>query len=236
MQYIFTFYQTYFYDFVIGTLNTIFIVTCSLFFGLILAIPLGIILANNNTNKIISALISFYSYIFRTTPMLLQLYLIYFGLGLFFAEKNILENILKSKNFWAIFSFSLNTAAYTLQIIKTAIINSDKSEIIAAKGYAFSDATIKFQIIFRQSLPSLIRNYSNEVIYMLHGSAIVSTIAVFDLTQAAKTAYFQSFNPYLPFISAALIYLSITAFILLVFHYLEFFSLKIKRKTAVNNL
>lgn len=226
MQDIFTFYQTYLGDFLIGTVNTIFIVSSSLFFGLILAIPLGIILSNNNTNHIVRAMISFYSYIFRTTPMLLQLYLIYFGLGLFFAERHIWENILKSKNFWAILTFSLNTAAYTLQIIKTALINTDKSEIIAAKGYAFSDTTIKFQIIFRQSLPLLIRNYSNEVIYMLHGSAIVSTIAVFDLTQAAKTAYFQSFNPYLPFISAALIYLSITAVILLFFRYLENFFLK----------
>ena len=224
MDYLINFFSRYGQSIIDGTLTTLWIVPTSLICGLFLAFPLGILMASKV--KLIYKLPAFiFSYVFRGTPMLIQLYIIYYALGLWISEwQNLspfMENLLKNKLFWGILTFALNTAAYTSEIIRGAIENTPKGEIEAAKSFGMTKLQINKRVIFpnliRQALPA----YGNEVIFMLHGSAIISTIAVVDLTQAVKVAYFKTYEPYLPFITAGIIYLCITIIIFSIFKLLE---------------
>lgn len=223
-QYIVHFYTAYGPTLPNAIWTTLWITAVSLVLGLCIAIPGGMLLASR-APFICRAPIMLLSYVFRGTPMLIQLYFIYFGIGLWISEwPNLSEftNILlRNKGFWAVLCFSLNTGAYTSEIVRGAIETAPKGEIEAAKAYGMS----KWQIAKRILLPGAIRRalpaYSNEVIFMLHGSAILSTIAVTDITQAMRIAYGKSYEPYLPFITAGIIYLAITIIIFLCFKAIE---------------
>lgn len=223
-HYIVHFFVTYGPDMLKGTLNTLWIVPVSLIIGLCLAAPLAMLMASKQSFWLRLPALTF-SYIFRGTPMLIQLYLIYYALGLWLSSfddlPNTIDDLLKDKAFWAILTFALNTAAYTSEIIRGAIETAPKGEIEAAKSVGMNH----WQIARRILLPGVIRRalpaYSNEVVFMLHGSAILSTIAVVDITQAARTAYGKTYEPYLPFITAGAIYLTITVVVFTLFKLLE---------------
>lgn len=223
-EYIVRFISTYGNDFLHGIATTLWIVPTSLIIGLIMAIGLGGLMASR-APLIFRAPALIFSYIFRGTPMLIQLYLIYFALGLWLSEipslPQFIDFLLKDKAFWAILTFALNTAAYTSEIVRGAIETTSAGEIEAAKAFGMSAKQIFIRITFPGAVRRALPAYANEVIFMLHGSAILSTIAVMDITQAARIAYGRSYEPYLPFIAAGLIYLAITMLIFTGFKILE---------------
>lgn len=223
-EYILRFFSQYGADIWRGTLTTLWLVPTSLLIGLCLALPLGMLMASRQHFLLRLPALSF-SYIFRGTPMLIQLYLIYFALGLWISEWQNLSaftlNLLRNKLFWAVLTLALNTAAYTSEIIRGAIETAPIGEIEAAKSFGMSKRQIAWRIILPGALRRALPAYSNEVIFMLHGSAIVSTIAIMDLTQAVRSAYGKTYEPYLAFSTAAVIYLLITLCIFILFRLLE---------------
>lgn len=223
-EYLIRFFSQYGGDIWKGTLNTLWLVPTSLLIGLCLAIPLGMLMASRLSFVLRLPALSF-SYIFRGTPMLIQLYLIYFALGLWISEitnlSQFMQDLLRNKMFWAILTLALNTAAYTSEIVRGAIETAPLGEIEAAKSFGMSKAQIARRIILPGALRRALPAYSNEVIFMLHGSAIVSTIAIMDLTQAVRSAYGKTYEPYLAFTTAAVIYLLITLCIFVLFKLLE---------------
>ncbi|WP_369601600.1 ABC transporter permease [Hahella sp. SMD15-11] len=203
-----------------GTVTTIQLVFLSLLLGLMIALPLGILRTSRNPwiNKPIWA----YVYFFRGTPLLIQLYMIYYGVTLIDGiQESIFWPLVKNPFFPCLLAFTLNTAAYTTEIIRGAVEQTPKGEIEAAKAYGMS----YWQTLRRIILPSALRRalpaYSNEVIFMLHGSAIASVVTIVDITGAARDVYSQFYAPFEAFLFAAAIYLCLTFSILWIFRKVE---------------
>lgn len=203
-----------------GLTVTVQLVVLSLFLGLILSVPLAV--ARTSKNPWINRPVWVYVYIFRGTPLLLQLYLIYYGVA-------TIEGIQQSM-FWAVvedafypclLAFVLNTAAYTTEILRGSMMATPRGEIEAGMAYGMSRFTILRRIIlpssFRRALPA----YSNEVIFMLHASSIASVVTIIDLTGAARDIYARFYAPFDAFLFVAAIYLCLTFTIVYGFKRLE---------------
>ncbi|ABC31892.1 ABC-type arginine/histidine transport system, permease component [Hahella chejuensis KCTC 2396] len=207
----------YYWD---GLTVTVQMVFLSLLIGLVIAIPLGIL--RTSKNPWINKPIWLYTYMFRGTPLLIQLYLIYYGLPAVPGVKDsFIWPLLANAFYPAMLAFILNTAAYTTEIIRGAIQQTPQGEIEAAKAYGMSWWLSMRRIIlpnaFRRALPA----YSNEVIFMLHASAIASVVTIIDLTGAARYIYSKYYAPFEAFTFVALIYLCLTFTIIYIFKRLE---------------
>jgi arginine/ornithine transport system permease protein len=203
-----------------GLWTTIQLVFTALAIGLIFSIPLALLA--NSGNPLLSAPVFCYTYIFRGTPLLVQTYLLYYGAGQFEAIKeSVLWPVLREAYWCALIAFTLNTAAYTTEILRGAINAMPRGEIEAAKACGMSRWLMIRRIIlpssFRRALPA----YGNEVIFMLHGSAIASIITIIDLTGAASIVNSRFYSPYEAFVTAALFYLTLTFIIVGLFKWLE---------------
>jgi arginine/ornithine transport system permease protein len=200
-----------------GLWTTIQLVFLSLVCGIVLAIPIA--LARTSRNPLIWVLPWAYIYFFRGTPLLVQLFMIYHGSGQFrpFLESVGVWVIFREAYWCALIAFALNTAAYTAEIIRGAIEQTSFGEIEAAKASGMSKATMHRRIIlpsaFRRALPA----YGNEVIFMLHGSAIASVVTIVDLLGAGRIVNARYFAPWESYITAGLFYLCITFSIVWIF-------------------
>lgn len=199
-----------------GLWTTVWLVTLALVIGLCVSIPLAI--ARNSTNYALSLPSWAFIYFFRGTPLLVQLYLIYYGMDQFFPVK---DTLWEHAWFCALVAFVLNTSAYTAEIIRGAINGLPKGEVEAAKAYGMS----KFMTYRRIILPSALRRalpaYSNEVIFMLHGSAVAGIITIMDLTGAARLVNSRYYAPFESFLTAGLFYMALTFIILWCFKIAE---------------
>ncbi len=204
-----------------GLKNTAILVSISLMIGLTLAIPLAVL--RTSRNYLVAAPIRAFVYFFRGTPLLIQIFLIYYGLGQFEVFKaSVLWPLFKEAYFCALLAFTLNTAAYTTEIIRGAIEGTPHGEVEAAKAAGMSKALMFRRIIlpsaFRRALPA----YSNEIIFMLHGSSLASVITIIDITGAARIVNSRFYSPFEAFLTAAVFYLCITFAIIWLVNKLEF--------------
>lgn len=204
----------------IGLQNTVILVSISLVLGLLLAVPLGILLNYGSTT--VQWLIRAYVYFFRGTPLLVQMFLIYYGFGQFdLIKESFVWPFFKEAYFCALFAFTLNTGAYTAEILRGAIKATNHGEIEAAMAAGMS----KFLMIRRIILPSAFRRalpaYSNEIIFMLHGSALASVITIVDITGAARIINSRFYSPYEAFLTAAVFYMTLTFIIVFLVKKLE---------------
>ncbi|GFK34404.1 Histidine transport system permease protein HisM [Vibrio cholerae] len=199
-----------------GLWTTVWLVSLSLVIGLLCAIPLAI--ARNSKQKWFSLPAWGYIYFLRGTSLLVQLYLIYYGMDQWFPVK---DTLWEHAWFCALVAFILNTSAYTAEIIRGAINGLPKGEVEAAKAYGMS----RFQTYQRIILPSALRRslpaYSNEVIFMLHGSAVAGIVTIMDLTGAARLVNSRYYAPFEAFLSAGLFYMALTFIILWCFKQAE---------------
>ncbi len=192
-----------------GLWTTTWLVAVSLMLGLFLAVPLAVL--RTSRNYLIQAPIRAYVYFFRGTPLLVQMYIIYYGFGLSEPlHTSILWPLFKQAWFCALFAFTLNTGAYTTEIIRGAIEATPHGEVEAARAAGMSRMLMLRRIVlpsaFRRALPQ----YSNEIIFMLHGSAIASTITIVDILGVARIINSRYYSPYEAFLTAAVFYMTIT--------------------------
>jgi arginine/ornithine transport system permease protein len=192
-----------------GMVTTVQLVFLSLVCGLVIAIPLAVL--RSSKNWFVSRSVWLFTYLFRGTPLLIQLYIIYYGVA---SIEGIQQTFL-----WAIFdeafypcliAFVLNTAAYTTEIFRGAIAATPHGEIEAAQAYGMSVAQTMRRIILPSALRRALPAYSNEVIFMLHASCLASLVTIIDITGAARDVYAKHYAPFEAFTFAGLIYLSIT--------------------------
>lgn len=193
-----------------GVLVTFELVCLSLLFGLIIAVVLSVALTISD-RAIITLPIRAFIYFFRGTPLLIQMFLIYYGMGQFeWIKATFLWDYFKEAHFCALFTFALNTGAYTTEIFRGAIVNTPVGEIEAAKACGMSQALMYRRIIlpsaFRRALPA----YGNEMIFMLHGTALASVITIVDITGAARIINSRFYSPYEAFLTAAGFYMILT--------------------------
>ncbi|MBZ9573459.1 MULTISPECIES: ABC transporter permease [Modicisalibacter] len=203
-----------------GLANTAQLVLLSLLIGLVLAVPLAI--GRSSSRPWLKWPIFAYTYVFRGTPLLIQLYIIYYGVVFVEGIQDTWLWVILDKPFYpALIAFTLNTAAYTTEIFRGAIKATPRGEIEAARAYGMSRAKMMRRIVlpsaFRRALPA----YGNEVIFMLHASAIASVVTIMDLTGAARFVYARFYAPFDAFLFVAAIYLCLTFAILYLFRFLE---------------
>ncbi len=193
-----------------GAWITVELVSLSLIFGFIIAVILAVALTTSK-NPLITLPIRGFIYFFRGTPLLIQMFLVYYGMGQFEAIKaTFLWDYFKEAHFCALFTFALNTGAYTAEIFRGAIVNTPIGEIEAAKAAGMSTALMFRRIIlpssFRRALPA----YGNEMIFTLHGTALASVITIVDITGAARIINSRFYSPYEAFLTAGFFYMVIT--------------------------
>ena len=199
---------------------TLKLLSLSLFFGLFIGLLFAVM--RMSKNFILNKFAYGYSYLFRGTPLLVQIFIIYFGFGqIEFIRNSILWIILKEPYWCAIIAFALNTGAYTSEILRSAFQTIKKGYIEAGKSLGISSKIIFYKIqipiAIRQSLPA----YGNEIILMLKGTSLASTVTLMDLTGVAKYIISTTFKPIEVFIVAGSIYLFMTFIIHNLIKFLE---------------
>jgi len=194
-------------------LITIQYVALSLAVGFVLTVPLA--LMRLSKKRWISMPVYAYTYLFRGTPLIIQLFIIYYGGGQFeWVQDTILWPYLREAFWCCLIAFTLNTTAYTTEILRGAIANVPHGEIEAARACGMSKWLQYRRIILPRAFRLMLPTYSNEVIFMLQATAIASTVgtatASLDLTGAARVIIATSFAPYEIFLTIAAIYLGLT--------------------------
>jgi len=187
---------------------TIQLVTISLFLGFCLAIGLALLRLSNNT--FLSFFAKTYIFYFRGTPLLVQIFLIYYGIAQFeIIRETFVWSFFKEAYWCGILALTLNTCAYSSEIIRGGIQSVAFGQIESAKSVGMSRFLLYRRIIlpiaFRQALPA----YGNEIILMVKATSLVSTITLMEVTGIARLIIAKTFSPVEVFIVAGLIYLTI---------------------------
>jgi arginine/ornithine transport system permease protein len=187
----------------------------SLAIGLVLALPLGLIKAGVMGNsvpwRVAKQLVAAFTYVFRGTPMLVQLFLIYYGLAQFdWMRESFVWPAFESAWFCAVLAFGLNTAAYTTEIIAGTLNATAAGEVEAARSLGMSQQQLVWRVLLPSSLRRALPSYSNEVIMMLHGTSLASIVTILDLTGVAREMNSRYYSPYEAFSLAAVFYLVLT--------------------------
>ena len=192
-----------------GVVLTLKLLVVSLLLGT--ALGIGAALMRISGSRLLAWPSFAYSYVFRGTPMLVQLFIIYYGLSQFEGLRNSMLWPILREPFWcAVIALSLNEGAYAAEILRAAIRGVDQGLHEAGRALGLSPRQrfmhVTAPIAVRLALPA----YGNEMIGLLKGTALVSMIAMNDITGVARTIVAKTFAPYENFISAAIVYLSIT--------------------------
>ncbi|NPU95205.1 MAG: ABC transporter permease [Gammaproteobacteria bacterium] len=203
-----------------GVVLTLELVALSCIAGLIFAIPMGI--ARASTRWYVRSLPYGYIFLFRGTPLLVQLFLVYYGLAQFEAvRQGPLWPYLRDPFWCAVITMTMHTTAYIAEIVRGALQAVPAGEIEAARALGMS----KTQTLLFITLPRAIRiglpAYSNEVILMLKGSALASTVTLLELTGMARTIIARTYLPVEIFFAAGVLYLLIAYVLVLGFKLLE---------------
>ena len=199
---------------------TLQLLSASLIAGMVFGLLFAILRLSKN--PFINKFAYGYSYLFRGTPLLVQIFIIYFGLGqVEYFRSTFLWVVFKEPYWCAIIAFALNTGAYTSEILRSAFQTIKPGIIEAGKSLGISNKIIFYKIqipvAIRQSLPA----YGNEIILMMKGTSLASTVTLMDLTGVAKYIISTTFKPIEVFIVAGGIYLFMTFLIHNIIKYLE---------------
>ena len=199
---------------------TLKLLSASLIIGLFIGLLFAILRLSKNF--IINRFAYAYSYVFRGTPLLVQIFIIYYGLGqIEYFRSTFLWVIFKEPYWCAIIAFALNTGAYTSEILRSAFQTIKPGIIEAGKSLGISNKIIFYKIqipvAVRQSLPA----YGNEIILMMKGTSLASTVTLMDITGVAKHIVSTTYKPLEIFITAGGIYLFMTFLIHNLIKYLE---------------
>jgi octopine/nopaline transport system permease protein len=199
---------------------TLKLLSASLIIGLFIGFLFAVLRLSKN--PFINKFAYVYSYLFRGTPLLVQIFIIYYGLGqIEWLRSNFLWVILKEPYWCAIIAFALNTGAYTSEILRSAFQTIKPGIIEAGKSLGISNKIILYKIqipvAIRQSLPA----YGNEIILMMKGTSLASTVTLMDITGVAKHIVSTTYKPLEVFLLAGGIYLFMTFIIHNLIKYLE---------------
>lgn len=194
-----------------GIVTTLGLLLSSLAVGAVLALIFALLLTG--PWAVARWLVGAYTYVIRGTPLLIQVYLIYYGLGQLEWIQARWDTMwpwthFKEPFFCALLAFSLNTAGYTAEMLAGAIRETNAGEIEAAQSFGMS----RFQVMLRVVLPSAMRRtlpaYSNEVVMMLQSTSLASAVpSLIDITGAASRVYSDYYLPFEAYLTAAAIYL-----------------------------
>lgn len=204
-----------------GTWITVQITVISLVLGFVVAVPAA---AMRLSGSLLARLpVQGFMFYFRGTPLLVQLFLIYYGSG---QLRGLLETVglwmwFREAWFCAVLTLTLNTAAYTAEILRGAIQGVPRGEIEAARAVGMSGVLLFRRIIMPKAFRIALPAYGNEVVFLLQATSLVSTITLLDLTGVARRVIAQTFAVYEIFIAAAIIYLVMVYALVYLFRRME---------------
>ncbi len=203
-----------------GIRTTLVLLVISLASSFLLAIPLAI--ARVSANQWISKPVWVYTYVLRGTPLLVQLFIIYHGLAQFEAVRESMAWVLL-KNAWfcAWLAFTLNSTAYTTEIFAGALKATTVGEIEAARSYGLGGFKLYSRILLPSALRRALPQYSNEVVGLMHATAIASTVTLVDITRVARDVNANHLLVTESFGVAAVIYFLLTFTLVGIFKLLE---------------
>ena len=196
-----------------GATLTLELTALSVIAGLIVAIPLGI--ARSSRLWYVRSLPYAYIFFFRGTPLLIQVFLGYYGLGQFVVVRDsVLWPYLRSPFWCAVITMTLHTAAYIAEILRGAIQAIPPGEIEAARALGMSRFKTLVHIVMPRAARIGLPAYSNEVILMLKASSLASTVTLLELTGMTRTIISRTYQTVDMFLIAGLIYL-VMSFVLI---------------------
>ena len=193
-----------------GVAITLWLLVISIGIGFCLSVPLAVVRVGKR--KWLGRLVWVYTYIFRGTPLYVQLLLVYTGVyGLDIVRNHELTAaFFRSGMNCTLLTFALNTCAYTTEIFAGAIKATPYGEIEAARAYGMSSFTLYRRVILPSALRRALPYYSNEVILMLHATTVAFTATVPDILKIARDVNSATYQTFTAFGLAALLYLIIS--------------------------
>ncbi len=203
-----------------GAWVTFELTVAALAIGMAFALPLAVL--RGWPSRWVSGPVWAFTYAIRGTPLLVQLYLVYFGLGQFdVVRESAAWPLLRSAWFCAVAAFSVNTCAYTIEILHGAMKAVPAGEIEAGKAMGMPRTTLLRRVVLPAAFRRMLPAYGNEVILMLQASSLASTVTLMDLTGAAREMNSRFYLPFEAFLTAAAIYFAITTALVGLFHAAE---------------
>jgi arginine/ornithine transport system permease protein len=192
----------------------------SLATSFVLALPLAVARVSND--PWVSKPVWLFTYVFRGTPLLVQLFVVYYGFAQFApVRESALWPLLREAWFCAWLAFALNSTAYTTEIFAGALRATAHGEVEAARAYGLSGWTLYRRILLPSALRRALPQYSNEVIGLMHATAIASTVTLVDVTRVARDVYANHLLAVEAFGTAAIIYFVLTFSFVGIFKLLE---------------
>jgi len=192
-----------------GLRITLLLLVLSISTGFILSVPLA--MARVSRHRWLSGPVWLYTYVIRGTPLLVQLYMLYFGLAQFVeVRESFAWPMLKSAWFCAWLAFALNTTAYTTEIFAGALRATPSGEIEAARSLGLRPLQIYTRILWPGALRRALPQYGNEVVMMLHATAVASAVSIVELTRVARDVYSDHLVPVEAFGTVAVFYFVLT--------------------------
>lgn len=190
-----------------GLAMTLWLLVASIVLGFLLALPLAV--ARVSTNRLVRWPVQFYTYLFRGTPLYIQLLICYTGLYSLEAVRAqpLLDGFFREAINCTLLAFVLNTCAYTVEIFAGAIRNIPHGEIEAARAYGLTGWRLYLHLIIPSALRRALPQYGNEVILMLHATSLAFTATVPDILKIARDANAATFMTFQAFGIAALLYM-----------------------------
>jgi arginine transport system permease protein len=209
-------YTTYLTSYLSGIGVTLMLMFASILGGLFLAIVMTI--ASFSDSIILRKLVSTIIFFIRGTPLLVQIFLIYFGLGQFeWLRESFLWPLFRSPTACAIISLSLNSACYTSILLQGAINSVPKNEIAACYAVGMSKWLAFRRIIFPRAFRIALPAYSNEVVMILKGTSLASTITLLDIMGVTQQMISDTYQTVTLYCVAGVIYLILHGIITFIF-------------------
>ncbi|MFN7724707.1 MAG: ABC transporter permease [Rubrivivax sp.] len=177
--------------------------------GLLWSLPLAV--ARVSHRRWLAWPVWAFTYVLRGTPLLVQVFIVYYGLAQFQAVRDsALWPLLREAWFCAWLAFSLNTTAYTTEIIAGALRATPAGEVEAARAYGLQGWRLYRRILLPSALRRALPQYGNEVVSLMHATSIASTVTLVDVTRVARDVYANHLLPVEAFGTAALLYFAMT--------------------------
>lgn len=200
--------------------NTLLLLSISLPIGFIFSLIFA--LGRVSNYKIISNTVALYIFIIRGTPLLVQIYLIYFGLGSIRAVRESFLWIVLKEPFWCgVLALTINTVAYGSEIFRGGIQSISKGQIESGKSLGFSIYELYRRVIFPIALRKVLPAYGNELILMVKATSLVSLTTYMEMTGIARKLMAKTFAPVEAFVAAGILYLFLNFLMVQLVQYLE---------------
>lgn len=207
-----------------GLWLTILLLVTSMFFGFLMAIPLG--LAQAAGPKWLAWPARAFCTFIRGTPLLVQIWFMYYGLGILFPlipglRESFMWPLLREGFYYAVLAFSLSFAGYEGEVMRGAFLGVPKGELEAARAYGMSPFTVLRRIWFPRAFLQVLPTLAGETVGQLKATPLAATITVMDLMGVTNMIRQNTYRTYEPLLLVAMVYMCITFVIVYAFNWLE---------------